>query len=405
MKFFVRTFGCKVNLADSLRVVSSLLRDGHEQVNSEEEAELVVVNSCAVTSEADRKCRSFGRSVWRDGKRVVVIGCGPRIAREEWGECGAGIDVLFSDLEVATRFGIVDGAGSFCTISGVPVRAGRVRGRGTVVIQRGCDDICAYCAARIARGPHVSVSLSDVLSQVDDHVAAGCVEVVLAGINLAAWGCETTLDPSGSQLSLLLEAILEKTQVARVRLSSLGPQYLSSQFFRVFGDDRVCDHLHLSVQSGSDSVLKAMRRGHSTREVERVVSEARKIRSGVAISADFIVGFPGETDRDFNETLDLVMRVGFAQLHVFPFSPRRGTPAFEMLDQVPSEVKRQRVSRLIEIGRNQRADYIRSQCGSKLKAVALPDGTAITSNGIRLKHRAAVGGVVFDVVPSACELA
>jgi len=195
-----------------------------------------------------------------------------------------------------------------------------------------------------------------------------------------------------------LATILRETKVRRIRLSSLGPQYLSGQFFEVLRDNRVCDHLHLSVQSGSPSVLRRMCRGHGVGEVEQAAREARRVRPDVAITGDFIVGFPGETEAEFQQTLSLVERAGFAQLHVFPFSPREGTEAMGMSDHISTEEKKARVARLMAVGQTLWHRFLGTQQGRCGSAIVLRDGTAITSNNIRLRGVKGRPGSVVDVV-------
>ncbi len=387
MKFFIRTFGCKMNLLDSARVAAALCDAGHEQVASEVQADVVLVNSCTVTAESDRKSRRAAHAAQRDGKSVCVLGCGPRVDLEAWKRAVAGVEVYASEKALCGRFGAAEGA-----------RCVHHRTRLPVAIQHGCDNTCVYCITRVARGPHRSVPQEEVLRAVREVAVGGGYEVVLTGINLAAWGCSLTTRPSESGLALLLKSILRETSIGRVRLSSLGPQYLDRRFFEVFADERVCDHLHLSVQSGSLSVLRQMARGHGVVEVEQSAYWAREARPDVALTADFIVGFPGEGEDDFRQTLQLAERVGFAQLHVFPFSPREGTLAFGLPDQVPDGEKKQRAARLSAVGRALREQFLRSQHGRRVQALVLRDGTAITSNYLRLRGARGERGRLVDVV-------
>ena len=387
MKFFIRTFGCKMNLLDSARVAAALCDAGHEQVASEVQADVVLVNSCTVTAESDRKSRRAAHAAQRDGKRVVVLGCGPRVDLAAWKRAVAGVEAYASEQELCGRFGAAQG-----------VRCDHHRTRLPVAIQHGCDNTCAYCITRVARGPHRSVPQEEVLRAVREVALGGGYEVVLTGINLAAWGCSLTTRPSESGLALLLKSILQETSIGRVRLSSLGPEYLDRRFFEVFADDRVCDHLHLSVQSGSLSVLRRMGRGHGIVEVEQAACWAREARPDVALTADFIVGLPGESEHDFCQTLQLAERVGFAQLHVFPFSPREGTVARRLPDQVSDGEKKQRAARLSALGRALRERFLRSQHGRRGQALMLRDGTAITSNYLRLRGAGGERGSLVDVV-------
>lgn len=385
MKFFVRTLGCKMNLIDSARVAEALRSAGHEQVDSECDADVVLVNSCTVTAESDRKSRRAAHAATRDGKRVIVMGCGPRVDRERWRRHLPQADLLASEADLKTALGVepdTTGLASF------------PRTRLPIPIQHGCDNTCAYCITRFARGPHRSEPLDAVIHGVEEAIALGMQEVVLTGINLAAWGCASTRNPHETRLPELIRALFRETSIPRIRLSSLGPEYLHDAFFDVFRDDRVCDHLHLSVQSGSPSVLRRMQRGHGVEEVLRAVERARQARENVAVTADFIVGLPGETEEDFALTMELVQRVGFAQLHVFPFSPREGTAAFAMPDQVSPEDKKRRSALLRTLGRRTRSTFLASQFGRTARAIVQGDGTGLTSNYLRLRVAGRVGTLV-----------
>lgn len=389
MKFYIRTLGCKMNLLDSARVAAALRREGHEQVDCEDHADLVLVNSCTVTAESDKKSRQAARGAERNGKQVVVLGCGPRVDPGRW-------QALLPHAQV-----VADEAG-LSLVLGVDPEPGDLvlapRSRLPLPIQYGCDNTCAYCITRVARGPHRSEPLEVVVERVRQAASLGMNEVVLTGINLAAWGCSDTKRPGESRLATLLEALLRDTPIPRIRLSSLGPEYLVDAFFEAFADPRICDHLHLSVQSGSPSVLARMQRGHGVQEVRRAAERARSVRPDVALTADFIVGLPGETVSDFEQTTALVRELRFAQLHVFPFSPREGTPAATMPGQVGAAEKKRRSAALREIGASLWTSFLRSQQGKRSLALVEGDGTGLTSNYIRMRTAGARGQLVPVVV-------
>jgi threonylcarbamoyladenosine tRNA methylthiotransferase MtaB len=271
------------------------------------------------------------------------------------------------------------------------------RTRLPVAVQTGCDDVCAFCITRVARGPHRSLPAAEVVRQVAEAEANGVREVVLTGVNLAAWGCEDTRRPEGSRLAALLERLLRETGVPRIRLSSLGPQYLGGGFFEVLSDPRVCDHLHLSVQSGSPVVLARMGRGHGVGEVLRAAGAARRVRPDVALTADFITGFPGETGGEHSETLGLVEAVGFARLHVFPYSARAGTPAAALPRQVPTEVRKDRARELRRMGERLRAEFVRTQYGRRRQVLVETDGSGLTTNYVRLRVPGVAEGELAEV--------
>lgn len=376
MRFFIRTLGCKLNQLDSARLAGALARAGHEPAGSEDDADWVLVNTCTVTGESDRKSRQVAHGVVRAERRLAVLGCSARVETERWRSTLPGALVFTDEAELLAHFG-ADG-------DGVPFPL-TSRTRLPVAVQTGCDDVCAFCITRIARGPHRSLPATDVVRQVAEAEGNGVREVVLTGVNLGAWGCEDTRRPEGSRLPALLERLLHETGVPRIRLSSLGPQYLKGAFFAVLSDPRICDHLHLSVQSGSPAVLGRMGRGHGVAEVLRAADAARRVRPDVALTADFITGFPGETDEEHDETLRLVETVRFARLHVFPYSAREGTRAAALPDQVPPDVRKERARELRQLGERLRAEFVRSHLGCRVTVLAETDGTGLTSNYIRLR--------------------
>ncbi len=385
MKFFIRTLGCKMNQLDSARVRAALLRAGHVPAQSEAEAEYVLVNSCTVTAEADRKSRKTVNGAVRARKQVAVMGCGPRADPERWQTQASDCRIFETEGELLAHFGVAEDEPPFPVIS---------RTRLPVAIQSGCDDVCSFCITRVARGAHRSEPLSRIVRQVRDAEERGLKEVVLTGINVGAWGCRDSRQPRQSRLPEVLAAILGQTAISRVRISSLGPQYLGEEFFDVFADPRICDHLHLSVQSGSGQVLQWMRRGHGAEEVYRVADRARKARPHVALTADFIAGFPGETEEHHRETLTMVQALGLAKLHVFPFSPRAGTPAASLSDQVPGPEKKRRAMEVRMAGRLTRAAFLRSQLGRMASVLVETHDSGLTGNYIRLRVPGGIEGEI-----------
>lgn len=376
MKFHIRTLGCKLNQLDSARLAGALVRAGHEAVGSEREADCVLVNTCTVTAESDRKSRQAARGAARGDHAVVVLGCSARTEPARWRAELPGALVFDDEEELYTHFG---------ASAHEPAAPLTSRTRLPVAIQTGCDDTCAFCVTRLARGRHRSLPVEQVVHRVRQAEEGGVREVVLTGVNLAAWGCEDTRRPEGARLAELIRRLLADTGMPRIRLSSLGPQYLLPPFFEVLADPRVCDHLHLSVQSGAAGVLRRMRRGHGPGEVLQAAERARAVRPDVALAADVIAGFPGETDGEHRESLGILEAVGFAKLHVFPFSLRPGTPAADLPDQLPAAVRSARARELRELGAESRAAFLRSQLGKPAEVLVERDGTGLTTNYVRLR--------------------
>ncbi len=395
MRFFVRTLGCKVNWLDSARISAALCSAGHQAVSDEAEAEVVVVNSCAVTAEAERKSRQQANAAARAGRRVAVIGCGPRVDGERWHQRGDKALVFASEERLLAHFGARPVAN--------PVAPG-TRTRLPLAVQGGCDDRCAFCVTRIARGSHHSQPLAAVVEQARRAAELGVREIVLTGINLAAWGCANTRRPGAARLGELIAALLSQTAIPRIRLSSLGPQYLNDAFFDAFADPRVCDHLHLSAQSGSAAVLERMRRGHGVEEIRRAARRVRARRPHAGLAADLIAGFPGEREHDFAATEALVEEIAFAKLHVFPFSPRQGTAAALLSDQLPVAVRKARAARLRRQGERLRRAFAAGQFGREVVVLAERNGTGLSGNYLRLQVPGASEGELRTVSVSKASL-
>lgn len=387
MKFHIRTLGCKMNWLDSARLAAALQTAGHHAVNDENDAEYIFINTCTVTAEADRKSKQTVNRAGRAQKQVAVMGCGPRVDVNGWQQQAAN-SLVFNDEETMLEHFGIEGDEAQLPLSS--------RTRLPVAIQTGCDNECSFCITRIARGAHRSLPLEGVVRQVKQAFDHGVKEVVLTGINLAAWGCDNSNRPEQARLHLLLEALLQQTEMPRIRLSSLGPQFIQPGFFDVYADERICDYLHISLQSGSDRVLERMVRGHGTGELLHIVERARSVRPASAIAADMIAGFPGESVREHEETLALLNAVQFAKLHVFPYSEREGTPAATADYPVEVAVRKQRAAAIRELGRTMRYQFIRSQMGSEFSVLLEGNGTGLSGNYIRLR---AERGREGEVIP------
>jgi threonylcarbamoyladenosine tRNA methylthiotransferase MtaB len=389
MKFFIRTLGCKMNWLDSARLAAALQSAGHQRVEDEAEADHVFVNTCTVTAEADRKSRQTVNQAGRKPVQVAVMGCGPRVDSGGWRQ-QADSALVFSD------------EGAMFAHFGVEVDALQLpldsRTRLPVAIQTGCDNLCTFCITRVARGRHRSLPIETIVAQINQAQDHDIREVVLTGINLAAWGCEDSNRPQQARLHELLEAILRRTEMPRIRLSSLGPQFIQPGFFDPYRDERICDYLHISLQSGSDSVLNRMVRGHGTEEVRRIAEQARAARPDTAIAADMIAGFPGETVQEHRETLALLEEIGFAKLHVFPYSTREGTPAATLPGQLPQEVKRERAGEIRELARSMRKTFLDAQMGKRQQVLVESSGNnGLTTNYIRMQVENAVMGDILEL--------
>lgn len=365
-----------MNWLDSARVQAALQTGGHIIVESEEEAEMVFVNSCTVTGRADKQSRQETSHALRNQKKTAVFGCGPRVEKEKWIEKFPDALVFENEKEILKYFDIPEEELEF------PFHG---RTRIPVAIQTGCDNKCTFCITRIARGKTEDFPLENILRQVERVRECGIQEIVLTGIQLASWGCKNSEKyPENSQLPELLAALLEQTDIPRIRMSSLGPQFLDNRFFEVFKNPRICDHLHLSIQSGSPEILKKMNRGHGLEEILYIAEEAKKVRPDVALTADIIVGFPGETEEDFQKTIAMAKTIGLSKIHVFPFSARRGTGAANFPDHIDPATKKRRAKELRDIGDELRQNFISQQIGKKHSVLIEEKGSGLSTNYIRI---------------------
>lgn len=386
-----------MNYLDSARLAAAFQMAGHEPAASEDEADIVFVNSCTVTARADQQTRQQSRQVERKEKQLALFGCGPKVKKEEWQKQFPGALVFADEGDILRHFGILE--------ADLPELPAGTRTRLPIAIQTGCDNHCTFCITRIARGASRDFAAEAIVRQVKRAVYVGFQEVVLTGIQLAGWGCgDTEKSPHDTGLPRLIRQILAETALPRLRLSSLGPQFLTDEFFEVYKDERVCDHLHLSVQSGSPAVLRAMNRGHGVDEVYRAAEKAKKARPDTALTADLIVGFPGETASDFAETCQMAATIGFAKIHVFPFSPRAGTGAARFANQIAPAEKKRRALALREQGDRLRENFLSSQTG-KQKAVLFEEkGTGLTTNYIRINGTGKRPGSIETVELTAANI-
>lgn len=347
----ILTLGCKLNLADSDAIARGLRAAGYDVVDRMCEADAFVVNTCSVTHVADQKSRRLIRAARRlsPGATVTVAGCFPRTAGE------AAVRELGADLVVGTRADEHERLVAFVTGNAVRrpaaelanARGGPLRTRAFVKAQEGCNDVCAFCIVPRTRGREVSRTPAAVVAEVNAAVAAGSREVVITGTQLGAWGRD--FDPP-LRPHHLIAAVLEQSDVARLRFSSLQPQDITPELLALWGDPRLMPHFHIALQSGSDPILERMRRRYSRRDYLQAVERIRAVVPEAAITTDVIAGFPGETGAHFDQTLSLCREAGFARIHAFPYSARSRTAAASMPGQVPVAVRKARVQALIALG-------------------------------------------------------
>ena len=338
----LETLGCKLNQAESESMARQLAAAGYRVVQPSDGADVYILNTCTVTHVADRKSRHLLRLARRRNPNalIVAIGCYVERATEELAGVEE-VDITLDNEEKAFLVHVLNQAGLMDTALAIDPSP-MLRTRSMVKIQEGCNQFCSYCIVPFVRGRERSVSPEQIVDEVEARVAIGYREVVLTGTQIGAYS---------PGLELGLRRVLAESDVARLRISSLQPQDLSPQLITLWDDQRLCRHLHLPLQSGSDRVLERMRRRYSTADYEQAVTMVREAIPDIAITTDIMVGFPGESEEEFEQSYRFCQRMGFANIHVFPYSERPGTAAAQMTDKVPEGVKKERSAVMLGLAR------------------------------------------------------
>jgi threonylcarbamoyladenosine tRNA methylthiotransferase MtaB len=361
MRVNLKALGCRLNEAELETWARQLQREGHRIVDDSEEADLIVLNSCAVTQEAVRKSRHLIRRAARENPKakLVLSGCYATLNREE--AEGLGVDLVVANENKANLIDIAKDEldlpvmPAFSTDPGESALFRLGRQRAFVKVQDGCRYRCTFCIVTVARGDERSRSLDDIVAEINELHAQGVQEAVLTGVHLGGYGSDL-----GYGLDRLIRAVLERTDIPRLRLGSLEPWDLPDAFGALFENPRFMPHLHLPLQSGSDSVLRRMARRCKTADFARLVDQLRKEVPDINITTDVIVGFPGETETEWKESLAFIEEIGFGHIHIFAYSPRSGTKAAAMPGHVPTEVKKARSRALHEVSEGlKRANFER----------------------------------------------
>ncbi len=370
MNIYLDTIGCRLNQSEIEKMAQQFRASGHTVVDNPAAADMVVINTCAVTVEAASDSRQKIRQAARaGGAQVVATGCWATMEPSAAAELPGVVLVVDNEAKdglVSRVLNIPEETFDREPLAREPLPGLRARTRAFIKVQDGCNHFCTYCITRVLRGASRSTPLSIVLDDIRAALDGGAQEVVLTGVQLGSWGQDF---PGTQRLRDLIEAILTGTTAGRIRLSSLEPWDLDPSFFDLWQDERMCPHLHLPLQSGSASVLKHMARKNTPEDYLRLVQWARAVRPDFAITSDFIVGFPGESAAEFEETLSFCARVGFAGGHVFPYSGRPGTPAARFKEQVAHPERKRRGTRLRDLLRGSTLDYAAGFVGKNVQVL------------------------------------
>ena len=385
MKIALETLGCKLNQAETESLARQFVQAGYELVHHPGEADVYILNTCTVTHTADAKARHQLRLARRQNPDIFIIatGCYAQRAAAEITAI-AGVDCVVDNSEKSNLLQILKDIPQKAQSAKEPVAASApFRTRSFLKIQDGCQNFCSYCIVPFVRSAEISVPPESIIDEIRQRTNEGYQEVVLTGTRVGGYAFER-LDLRG-----LLQRILDETKIPGVRLSSLQPQEISPALINLWQNSRLCPHFHLSLQSGSTGVLKRMNRRYSPEDYQKTVKLIRKEVPAVAITTDVIVGFPGETDKEFEESLEFCKQLGFARIHVFSYSPRSGTAAAKMAKQVADKVKKERSKQMLALAEESANNFRESFTGEALdvlweKQTDDGDWTGMTGNYIRV---------------------
>jgi threonylcarbamoyladenosine tRNA methylthiotransferase MtaB len=359
MKVSVLTLGCKVNQSESSIIEGNLKKLGYSIVSLSEHPDYTVVNTCAVTSKSDYRSRQLIRRAVRSGARVIVTGCYSHLRPNDIRD----IDGIFSIVENNKKMSIINMLSDNIASTTYSYSS---RSRPYLKVQDGCNFACTYCIVPLARGKSVSLDVSEVIRQANEFEASGYNEIVLTGIHLGSYGYDLR---HRTRLSELLKTLLKKTKIPRIRLSSIEINEVDDELIGILKEQRVCNHIHLPLQSGDDAVLRLMNRMYTSDVYVSTVENIIKNVPDIAIGTDVIVGFPGEGDKEFLNTKELLSYMPIAYMHIFPFSSRPNTLAFKMSMQNTPSVKRERFNELNALNIKQKKAFILSQINKTLDII------------------------------------
>ncbi|QIB69244.1 tRNA (N(6)-L-threonylcarbamoyladenosine(37)-C(2))-methylthiotransferase MtaB [Aminipila butyrica] len=386
----VKTLGCKVNQYESEAIKENFKNCGHEIVDENDFADVYIINTCTVTNLADRKSRQYIRKMKRVNPLsiVTVTGCYAQVSPEEVAEI-EGVDIVAGTNQKSRLVELIQEHRNQLEShqeslvedyrhlteyeeTGV-ITSMESRTRAYIKIQEGCDRFCSYCVIPYARGPVRSRRAADIVKEAQSLLEQGFKELILTGINTALYGTETSFEQKEqlTGIEIILHALEELGGEFRVRLSSLEPTVIHADYVkRLLKYKRLCPHLHLSIQSGSDKILQAMNRRYDRSEYLEIVNVLKEFDPGYGVTTDMIVGFPGETEADFRESLEMVNQAGFCKVHAFKYSKRAGTKAADMREHVAPEVKNRRSQELIEAGAQAAEQFFKKNIGGQRTVLA-----------------------------------
>jgi len=380
MKVSVLTLGCRVNQSESDIIEGNLKRLGWTITDLSEHPDYCIINTCTVTAKSDYQSRQLIRRAVRAGAKVIITGCYSQLRPEDI----LGIKGVFRIVDNENKLNIVKMLSN--NKESITFSFGS-RSRPYLKIQDGCNYACSYCTVPLARGRSRSLEVSEVIKQAGEIEASGYNEVVLTGIHLGSYGHD--LKPK-TKLSELLKSLLKKTEIRRIRLSSIEIKDVDNELIDLLQEDRICRHVHLPLQSGDDTILRLMNRLYSSKDYVSTLENVLKKVPGIAIGTDVIAGFPGEGDKEFKNTKGLLDCIPIAYMHIFPYSPRPNTLASKMANENTSAGKRDRLNELKILNAKKKMAYMLSQINKTLDVIIEEQGEdntyiGTTSNYLKVR--------------------
>ncbi len=373
MKVAIQSLGCKVNLYESEYITDQFQKAGYETVPFQEIADVYIINTCSVTNTSDVKSRKVIHQAIRRNPDACIVAIGCFIeANHDYHEDG--VDILLGNankskvLEYVERYWQTKQKANYF-VTPIPEKFDDMtmstflgRTRAFIKIQDGCENFCSYCIIPYVRGKCRSKNFQTVLEEIQNYVQHGYKEVVLTGIHTGNYGVDL-----GTDFAALLREIVKINELVRLRISSIEITELTDEVLQIIRDnDVIVDHLHIPLQAGSDKILRLMNRKYDLAYFKQKMEQIREIRPDISLTTDIIVGFPSETEEDFQDTLSFVREVQFSKVHVFPYSRRSGTVAADMAEQVPGDVKKDRVRRLLALSKELETEYMKKFIGKTL---------------------------------------
>ncbi|MDD4333191.1 MAG: tRNA (N(6)-L-threonylcarbamoyladenosine(37)-C(2))-methylthiotransferase MtaB [Patescibacteria group bacterium] len=378
VSFKIYTLGCKVNQYDSNDLARKLTSSGFELVKNY--ADLVIVNSCAVTQNAIRKGRQMINKARREnpGAKIVLMGCWPRVCKDKFQELS--IDLVIKDRNISKiadkilNFKFLTLPTGRQVLNKIQNKKSKIqknyKTRYFLKVQDGCEQFCSYCIIPYARGPLASRPAEEVIAEAEKLVESGMREIVLCGIHLGLYGKDTNFKKQEINLTVLLKNLLKIKNIGRIRLSSIEVTEVGDDLINLMAkSNELCKHLHIPLQSGSDKILKLMNRPYDNKYFIDKIRKLRKKMPNIAITTDVIVGFPVETEAEFQETYNFIKKIKFSKLHVFPFSAHEKTPAAKMSGRVNVKIIKERTEKLRKLGEKLEKEYRRKFIGKRLEVI------------------------------------